>query len=138
MPQPWTRRRTTPSMNGRAMLNLLPELDGLRVLDAGCGAGWYAAQLAARGASVTAIDSSPAMIGHARERFASPLLNHRANRVDLRVADLAQPLSFASDAAFDGIVSSLVLHYLREWGPTLAEFRRILKPEGWLLFSRCG
>src|SRR5205814_3551318 len=52
-----------------------------------------------------------------------------------RVADLEQPLWFASNAAFDGIISSLVLHYLRDWGPTLAEFRRILKPNGWLVFS---
>jgi SAM-dependent methyltransferase len=118
-----------------AMLDLLPELDGLRVLDAGCGAGWYAEQLAMRGAFVTAIDSSAAMIGHARERFASPPLNEHTKQVDLRVADLAQPLSFSSDATFDGIISSLVLHYLREWGPTLAEFRRILKPDGWLVFS---
>jgi len=116
-----------------AMLDLLPPIDGLRLLDAGCGAGWYAAELAARGAVVTAVDSSAAMIEHARARCTSSLSH--AGRVELRVADLAQPLSFAADASFDGIVSSLVLHYLRDWAPTLAEFRRILKPTGWLLFS---
>ena len=52
-----------------AMLDLLPPLPGTRVLDAGCGPGWYAAELASRGALVTAIDASAAMIGHARERF---------------------------------------------------------------------
>jgi SAM-dependent methyltransferase len=118
-----------------AMLELLPPVSGARVLDAGCGAGWYAAELTTRGALVTAIDASVAMIGHARYRFASAPLNERARYVELRVADLEQPLSFASDAAFDGVVCSLVLHYLRDWGPTLAEFRRILKPSGWLLFS---
>ena len=118
-----------------AMLDLLPPLPGTRVLDAGCGAGWYAAELAGRGAFVTAIDSSAAMIRHARERFTSPSLNHQTHQVEFRVADLGQRLSFASDAAFDGIVSSLVLHYLRDWSPTLAEFRRILKPNGWLVFS---
>ena len=118
-----------------AMLDLLPPVDGLRVLDAGCGPGWYVAELARRGARVMAIDSSAAMIRHARERFASPQLNEHADRVELRVADLIQPLSFAADASFDGIVSSLVLHYLRDWGPTLAEFRRILTPTGWLVFS---
>jgi len=118
-----------------AMLELLPPVSGARVLDAGCGAGWYAAELATRGALVTAIDASAAMIGHARDRFASVPLNELARQVELRVADLEQPLSFASEAAFDGIVSSLVLHYLRDWGPTLTEFRRILKPNGWLLFS---
>lgn len=118
-----------------AMLDLLPPLAGTRVLDAGCGAGWYAAELARRGAFVTAIDSSAAMIGHARDRFTSPEQNHLDHRVELRVADLGQRLVFASDAAFDGIISSLVLHYLRDWGPTLAEFRRVLKPDGWLVFS---
>jgi SAM-dependent methyltransferase len=118
-----------------AMLELLPPVSGAHVLDAGCGAGWYAAELTTRGALVTAIDSSVAMIGHARDRFASTSLNELARPVELRVADLEQPLSFASEGAFDGIVSSLVLHYLRDWGPTLAEFQRILEPNGWLLFS---
>jgi SAM-dependent methyltransferase len=118
-----------------AMLKVLPPLAGKHVLDAGCGAGWYAAELAKRGAVVTAIDSSAAMIRHARQRFASPALNDQTRQVRLTVADLGQPLSFAADASFDGIISSLVLHYLRDWGPTLAEFRRVLKPDGWLLFS---
>jgi SAM-dependent methyltransferase len=118
-----------------ATLALLPPLAGARVLDAGCGAGWYAAELASRGALVTAIDASAAMIGHARDRFTSPQLHDLRDRVELRVADLEQPLSFAFDRSFDGIVSSLALHYVRDWGRTLAEFRRILKPEGWLVFS---
>ena len=117
------------------MLDLLPPLPGTRVLDAGCGAGWYAVELARRGASVTAIDSSAKMIGHARERLNLPALNHDTRHVELRVADLEQPLSFAADASFDGIISSLVLHYVLDWGPTLAECRRILKPNGWLVFS---
>jgi len=116
-----------------AVLDLLPPLADTRVLDAGCGAGWYAAELARRGAFVTAIDSSASMIRHARERFKSPAL--RSSHVDLRIADLGQPLSFAADASFDGIVSSLVLHYLRDWELTLAEFRRVLEPNGWLVFS---
>jgi SAM-dependent methyltransferase len=32
-------------------------------------------------------------------------------------------------------VASLVLHYLQDWGPTLAEFRRVLKPGGRLIVS---
>ena len=84
---------------------------------------------------MTAIDASAAMIGHARQRSAPPALHELASRVEFRVADLEQPLSFVRDGTFDGIVAALVLHYLRDWGPTLAEFRRMLKPNGWLLFS---
>lgn len=109
-----------------AMLALLPDVRGARVLDAGCGPGWYSEQLAARGARVTSIDSSAVMMGHARARL--------GDGADVRHADLSRPLDFA-DASFDGIVSALTLHYLRDWSATLAEFRRILKPEGWLLFS---
>ena len=118
-----------------AMLELLPPVAGCRVLDAGCASGWYAATLAARGAFVTAIDASAAMIAHARDRLDPVWLDGENARVELRVADLEQPLAFAADASFDGIVSSLVMHYLREWGPTLDEFRRILKPDGWLALS---
>ncbi|HMD33614.1 MAG TPA: methyltransferase domain-containing protein [Vicinamibacterales bacterium] len=115
-----------------AMLDLLPPLSGKRVLDAGCGAGWYAAELARRGAFVTAVDSSAAMIRHARKRIAAV---PPAQPVEFRVADLAQPLSFAADSGFDGIVASLVVHYVRNWGPMLTEFRRVLGPGRWLLFS---
>jgi SAM-dependent methyltransferase len=100
---------------------------GARVLDAGCGAGWYSEQLIARGARVTSIDESAEMVRHTRTRL--------GEGADVRVADLTQPLSFAEEASFDGIVSALVLHYLRDWSMALAEFRRILKPDGWLLFS---
>lgn len=110
-----------------AMLSLLPDVAGARVLDAGCGSGWYTEQLLARGARVTAVDQSTELVRHARERV--------GDAAEVRVHDLSRPLAFAEDASHDGIVSALVLHYLRDWSTPLAEFRRILKPDGWLLFS---
>ena len=109
-----------------AMLSLLPEVSGARVLDAGCGGGWYTEQLLARGARVTAIDASARMVRHARQRL--------GDAAEVRVADLAD-LSFAQDASYDGIVSALVVHYLRDLRPAFTELRRVLKPGGWLLFS---
>ncbi len=53
---------------------------------------------------------------------------------DLRVADLASPLPFP-DCSFDDVVASLVLHCLKDWGPTLAELRRVLTAEGRLIVS---
>jgi SAM-dependent methyltransferase len=110
-----------------AMLALLPPVDGLRVLDAGCGSGIYAELLTDRGARVTGIDESAAMVEHACRRLAG-------RGVELRAADLREPLPFA-DGSFDGIVSALVLHYLRDWSVPLAELRRVLRPGGWLAFS---
>lgn len=109
-----------------AMMALLPDVAGARVLDAGCGAGWYAQQLAARGARVTAVDASARMVDHARTRL--------GEAADLRVADLDQPLPF-TDGAFDGIVSGLALEHVRDWDAAFAELRRVLAPGGWLLFS---
>lgn len=115
-----------------AMMRLLPDLSGRRILDAGCGSGWYAEKLIESGAILDAVDSSAAMLDYARERL------DRAGKTELgarlQVADLADPLPFDDDA-FDGIVSPLVLHYLREWRPTLREMHRVLRPNGWLLFS---
>jgi SAM-dependent methyltransferase len=115
-----------------ATLALLPDVDGARILDAGCSAGWYSVELAQRGGTVTGVDSSGTLVDHAKRRVEAAKL---ADRIDLHVADLSEPLDFIADHTMDGIVSSLVLHYIRDWGPTLREFRRILKPSGWLLFS---
>ena len=109
-----------------ATLSLLPPVRDRRVLDAGCGSGWYAEQIHSRGARVDAIDGSATMVAHARRRL--------GDRVDVQVADLARPLPFA-DSSFDLVLSALVLHYLRDWRPTLHELHRILIPGGTLLFS---
>lgn len=117
-----------------AMLGLLPEVRGARILDAGCGSGWYAEQLLARGASVDCVDASAAMVTYAKRRLAASAASDAGAKVTLQVADLAASLPF-EDRRFDGIISALVLHYLRDWRPALREMRRVLKPEGWLLFS---
>ena len=115
-----------------AMVTLLPEVKGKRILDAGCGSGWYAEQLLERGAHVSAIDASAAMVDFSRARLEKK--HSSPGRFDLQVADLANKLPFG-DGTFDGVVSPLVLHYMRDWRPALREMRRVLVPDGWLLFS---
>ncbi|MFG2078612.1 class I SAM-dependent methyltransferase [Nonomuraea maritima] len=109
-----------------AMTALAGDVSGRRILDAGCGSGALTAALRERGAVVTGIDASAGMLAVARRRL--------GDDADLRVVDLRDPLPFA-DGAFDDVVASLVLHYLEDWGPTLAEMRRVLKPGGRLLAS---
>lgn len=117
-----------------AMMAMLPDIDGLRILDAGCGSGWYAEQLLERGAYVDGIDSSAAMIEFARHRLLNGDGKRHNARLSLRVADLAKELPFENHV-FDGVVSPLVLHYLHDWRPALDQIRRVLKPGGWLLLS---
>jgi ubiquinone/menaquinone biosynthesis C-methylase UbiE len=110
-----------------ATIALLGDVNGRRVLEAGCGAGVLTTLLADRGAAVTAFDVSPAMLELARLAI--------GDRAELLVADLSRPLSFAPDGRFDLVVASLVLHYIRDWEAVLREFRRVLKPDGAVVFS---
>lgn len=117
-----------------AMMALLPPIEGARIFDAGCGSGWYAQQLLDRGAIVDGVDASASMVEYARRRLLKGASAEIRNRMRLQVADLAESLPFDNEM-FDGVMSPLVLHYMRDWRPALREMRRILKPSGWLLFS---
>lgn len=109
-----------------AMLEIVGEVTGLRILDAGCGSGPLSQKLVDRGALVSGFDLSPAMIEIARERL--------GEHAQLRVADLNEPLDYAEDS-FDVVMSSLVFHYLHNWDGALCEMRRILRPGGRLILS---
>lgn len=109
-----------------AMLDLAGDVTGRRILDAGCGSGPLTAALRDRGAAVTGVDASAGMLALAERRL--------GDDADLHLVDLRDRLPF-DDGAFDDVVSSLVLHYLEDWGPTLAEIRRVLRPGGRLIAS---
>lgn len=109
-----------------ATLALAGDVSGRRILDAGCGSGPLFAMLRDRGATVSGVDSSSKLLELARARLGVD--------ADLHLADLTEPLPFA-DASFDDVVASLVMHYLPDWGPTLHELRRVLRPGGRLIMS---
>lgn len=109
------------------VLALAGEVAGLRVLEIGCAAGYLTRELAAGGADVVAIDVSEGLIALARERF--------GDLADFYVADVTRPLSFLPGESFDLVVASLVMHYLKDWGLTLGEFRRVLRPGGRFVMS---
>ncbi len=110
-----------------AMLSELPEdLTGQLILDAGCAAGWYSEQLLNRRANVIATDISAEMVSATKRR-----IGDRAHVLQHDI-EIKFPLQ---DQTFDYIISSLTLHYIRDWNHTFQEFKRILKPNGTLLFS---
>ena len=92
------------------------------MLDLGCGTGRHAAWLAEAGAQVTAVDFSAGMLDAARRKVP-------AGRVRFLAHDLHEPLPFG-DAAFDAVVSGLVLEHLRDLPRFFAEGRRLLRPDG--------
>jgi SAM-dependent methyltransferase len=120
--RPWNALYERP-----ATLALLPEVDGIDVLDAGCGHGWYADWLLRHGARVVAVDRSAAMVAIAQERLAG-----RARVIQGDVGDLRDILA---DQTFDLVLSSLVLHYLADLSTVFVECARLLRPSGILVFS---
>lgn len=110
-----------------AMLSLLPDVVGKRVLDAGCGPGVYAEILVEMGAEVVALDGNEKMVTLARSRL--------GERVQVYHANLEAPLDYLDDAFFDIVLAPLVLDYIYDWRTTFAEFNRVLKLGGALVFS---
>ena len=105
----------------------LGAVSGLSVLDLGCGTGRHALWLAGAGAAVTAVDFSEGMLNEARRK-------HGASKVRFVVHDLHQPLPFEV-AAFDRVVSGLVLEHLSDLRFVFGEARRVLKPGGRAVIS---
>jgi len=99
---------------------------GRAVLDAACGEGYGAALLADAAASVVGVDVSAEAVAHARDRYRAPNLSFQA-------ADCLD-LPF-DEATFDCIVSFETLEHLVDHDGLLREFRRVLRPQGWLLVS---
>ena len=111
-----------------ATLALLGRVAGLRVLDAGCGVGKYAEILSDAGAEVVGLDANARMLERARRR-----LGVRA--VQLIHASLDHPLDGLESASFDIVLAALSLDYVRDWVQAFAEFERVLRPRGRVVFS---
>ncbi len=109
------------------LLDFLGDVSGQRVLDAGCGDGYLARFLAARGARVTGIDISPQLISSARAL-------ERAEEIDYRVADLSRPQPDLV-ACFDAVASYLVLNDVRDYRGFIATIGAALRPGGRLVVA---
>lgn len=106
----------------RRAIEKLGVQDGERVLIDGCGTG-LDLELLPRGAQITAIDITPAMVEKTRERAAALGMN-----VDARVMDAAN-LTF-DDASFDCVVLHLILAVVPDANGTAREAARVLRPGG--------
>lgn len=111
----------------RETMRRLPLAPDLRVLDVGCGTGALLAaiRLTEPETRLTGVDLSDEMLELARRRLGP--------KVDLR-RSLAEELPF-DDGGFDIVVSSSVLHFVRDPAAAIAHMRRVLAPEGSLVIT---
>ena len=106
---------------------MLPPVTGLRVVDLGCGYGWFCRWALQQGASqIIGFDISRRMLTQAREMT-------RGDEIDYRCADL-QTLTLPANSC-DLVYSSLALHYLPDIAPLFTALQQALVPGGILVFS---
>lgn len=106
----------------RRALELLEVREGERVLIVGCGTG-LDLELLPRGARVTAVDLTPAMVEKTRARAAA-----LGMQVDARVMDAAR--LELPDASFDCVILHLILAVVPDPYSTAREAARVLRPGG--------
>jgi 2-polyprenyl-3-methyl-5-hydroxy-6-metoxy-1,4-benzoquinol methylase len=121
----WAR----PVLLDKPHLELIGDVSGARVLDAGCGEGRFARMLAERGAKVSAVDLSENMIGHALEAESSAPLG-----IDYREQDMCDLSNFGT-GEFDVAVSYLSIIDVEDYEKALSEITRVLRPGGQFVFS---
>jgi ubiquinone/menaquinone biosynthesis C-methylase UbiE len=103
---------------------------GMRVLDAGCGAGFASVALAERGYVVEAIDAVGSMIDLTRQNV---LRAGVGDRVSANTGDIYR-LCFP-DEAFRLVLSIGVIPWLKSPAAAIAEVSRVLQSGGYLLFT---
>ncbi|SDI78543.1 Methyltransferase domain-containing protein [Natribacillus halophilus] len=106
---------------------MMPALRNKRVLDLGCGFGWHCRYAREKQASyVVGVDLSEKMLHKAREKTADPFISY----VNMAIEDIAYP-----DAAFDVVMSSLALHYVKSLKAISKKVYNWLTPGGTFIFS---
>ena len=103
---------------GDAVLQLLGPQPGELILDVGCGDGALTQKIAAAGANVIGLDSSPEMVEAARARG-----------IDAFVAD-AEGMELSRFGQFDAVFSNAALHWMLDPDAVATGIFEALKPGG--------
>ena len=101
---------------------LLPDFQGQRLLDLGCGYGWHCIYAMEHGAvSAVGVDISGKMLEVAREKTE----DSRVRYVECAMEDIDFP-----DESFDVVLSSLAFHYVESFSQVVDKVRDSLAPGG--------
>jgi 2-polyprenyl-3-methyl-5-hydroxy-6-metoxy-1,4-benzoquinol methylase len=117
-------------VHGPALLAACGDVRERRVLDLGCGQGWFSRQLAERGARVIGVDFAAAQIANSLHHEAALPLG-----IDYRQLDAASIAEVWPAASFDLVTACMALHDSPVTSQILKASRRVLASDGRLAFS---
>lgn len=107
--------------------SILPDLQGKKVADLGCGYGWFCRSARGQGAAqVLGLDLSEKMLGAAKAMTKDPAIEYRQQ--DLEALQLPA-------ASYDLVYSSLVLHYIEDLNKLFATIYQALVAGGQFIFT---
>jgi len=110
-----------------ALKSMLPDFEGKRVLDLGCGFGWHCIYAAEQGASaITGIDISEKMLDKARALTGAYSITYSR----MPIEDYEYP-----ENSFDIVLSSLAFHYVKSYDDICTKVWRCLTAGGGFVFS---
>lgn len=110
-----------------SLVSLVGEIAGQTVCDVACGQGIVSRELARRGARVTGVDISAALLDLARDYEARASLGIRY------VEDNAEHLRTVADASVDGATCCMALMNVTDLAACMAAVNRVLRPGGWFV-----
>ncbi|PZM81640.1 MAG: SAM-dependent methyltransferase [Candidatus Melainabacteria bacterium] len=117
-------------LNAPGFLNMLPDVNGLKGLDVGCGEGFNTRMVAARGAQMTGIDICQKFLDYAKETEKTETYGITFQHAS------AQALPFAQES-FDFVMSTMAMMDMPDIPVAAGEVFRVLKPGGFFQFSIC-
>ena len=130
--QPWVEFVDGTDLNrdyvlDPAMLRLAGDVQGLEVLDVGCGEGRFCRMLDERGARTTGVDPTEKLLDVARERHSGG-----------RYLDAGAELLPFEDASFDLVISYVTLCDVADYRAAISEMARVVRPGGRILYANLG
>lgn len=110
-------------------LGLLGDVEGVEVVELGCGGGQCAVALAKRGAVVTGVDFSSAQLA-----YATDVADEHGVDVDFVLTDIQRLESLSADS-FDVAFNSYVFQWVDDLEACFDAAARVLRPGGRFVFA---
>lgn len=106
------------------------DVKGLKLLDIGCGTGYFSRHMAERGAEVTGVDISENQLGYALKYETETPLG-----IDYRAMDAVEIAKVYAEESFDLVTGCMSLMDMPEPGEVIKAAAKVLRPGGRLVFS---